>query len=551
MQEKKITTSQALVEILCRNDIKKAFCVPGESYLPVLDALYDVKEQIQLITCRQEGGACTMAEAYGKLTGKPGICFVTRGPGATNASIGVHTAYQDSTPLILFIGQVGQDVKEREAFQEIDFTKVFAPITKWAVEVTSGERLPEIVAKAFQVATNGRPGPVVISLPEDILDTSFKGKLPRPYSKIQPSVDPQDMDKLYNALQEAKKPLFLLGGSGWSENSCDIIQNFSENHHIPVTTCFRCQDLFDNNHPHYAGDVGIGINPELYSYVKESDLLIAVGTRLDDITTSSYELITPPYSEQKLIHIHPSSNSLGTLYQADLLIQSSVEKFCENLNNQENRLSHQIVWQKWTQRGNDIYKDYSTKSEEKETNYPALSKIIQQMSTILPKDSIVTNGAGNYAAWLHRYYRYSPYKTQLAPTNGAMGYGVPAAVAAKAVYPNKTVVAFAGDGCFLMNGQELATAVQYDLPIIIIVVNNNKYGTIRMHQEKFFPKRVSGTDLINPDFALYAKSFGAFGEKVKKTEDFLPLFKKAIEAKKPTLLEIEIDPDQITSKSRL
>lgn len=532
------TGARLLVDALKSYGVSKAFCVPGESYLPVLDCLYDEKDTIDLITCRQEGGAASMAEAYGKLTGKPGICFVTRGPGATNASIGVHTAFQDSTPMILFIGQVARDVIGREGFQEVDFCQMFQPLAKWAVEIYQAERVPEILSRAFHLSLSGRPGPVVISLPEDMLQEEARiddfGIMPQPQS--YPS--PQNMSSFEHFLKFSKKPLMIIGGGGWCEQACKNIESFSENNSIPVATSFRCQDLFNNDHPNYVGDVGIAINPKLRDRIEESDLIIALGCRFGEIMTSNYSL----FKNQNIIHIFPDSDELGRIYKADLMIPATVKHFSDALLHM--KLETSSDWKKWIEEARQDYETFQIPNPTVEK--VDLSQVVLHLKDILPSDSIMTNGAGNYAGWLHRFYRFRQFRTQLAPTSGAMGYGVPAAIAAKATYPDRVVVSFAGDGCFMMNGQELATAVQYKLNIIILVINNGMYGTIRMHQEKTFPDRVSGTDLINPDFVALAQSYGAYGELVEKTEDFKDAFERALKSNKPALLELKTNSTQIT-----
>lgn len=543
----KKTGGEILVSALLTHAVDTAFCVPGESYLAVLDALHDVQDRIKLITCRQEGGAAFMAEAYGKLTGRPGICFVTRGPGACNASIGIHTAYQDSTPLILFIGQVARDQIDREAFQEIDFRHMFGPMAKWVAQVDDTARLPEYISRAFHTAMNGRPGPVVLALPEDMLTAEAHESRTLPYKRIHITPSNSDLDQLQILLSAAERPLIILGGSGWTVEACENIKQFAENNGLPVGTSFRCQDLFDNRHPNYIGDVGIGINPALAERVKQADVILALGPRLGEITTSGYTLFAVPLPAQKLIHVHNGAEELGRVYQAALPINATVTAFARELCTL--RIENANRWGGWLQAGRRAYEQWiSPQACVGSMNLPGLYQYLRE---VLPEDAILTNGAGNYAAWLHRYYQYKSFRTQLAPTNGAMGYGVPAAVAAKCVYPKRQVIAFAGDGCFLMNGQELATAVMYRLPVIILVFNNSMYGTIRMHQEREYPKRVSGTDLQNPDFAAYAKACGAYGECVATLDEFVPVFETALKANRPTLIEIKVDPEALSTRSTL
>jgi acetolactate synthase-1/2/3 large subunit len=541
------TGGQLIVDQLLTHGAELAFCVPGESYLPVLDALYTVRERIRLITCRHESGAANMAEAYGKMTGKPGICLVTRGPGATNASIGVHTAFQDSTPMILLIGQVGTDFLEREAFQEIDYRRMFGPMSKWVAQIDRTDRIPEFIARAYQVATSGRNGPVVLALPEDVLTGTAQVADARQWQRVESAPSPAALTQLSEMLREAQRPLLIVGNSGWNEAACNNLRRFVETQQIPVGCEFRSQDLFDNAHPSYAGDVGIGINPKLAQRIKASDLLIVLGGRLGEITTSGYELIAGPVPTQKLVHIYPDAEELGRFYLADLMISATMTVMAETLA-QLPRVTHE---QSATHAAS-AHGDYLEWQARKEIpGKVQMWDVIQHLDRVLPPDVIVTNGAGNYATWAHRFHRYRGFRTQLAPASGAMGYGVPAAIAAKALYPNRAVVAFAGDGCFLMTGQELATAVQYGINVIIIVVNNNMYGTIRMHQEREFPARVHGTSLVNPDFAAYAKAFGAHSELVESTEQFAPAFERALAAGKPALIEIRIDPEGITPNATL
>jgi acetolactate synthase-1/2/3 large subunit len=541
------TGGQLIVDQLLTHGAELAFCVPGESYLPVLDALYTVRDRIRLVTCRHENGAANMAEAYGKLTGKPGICLVTRGPGATNASIGVHTAFQDSTPMILLIGQVGTDFMEREAFQEIDYRRMFGPMSKWVAQIDRTDRIPEFIARAYQVATSGRMGPVVLALPEDVLAGTAAVADSRPWQRIESAPSPDALTRLSQMLREAQRPFLLVGGSGWDEATCLQLQRFAETQHIPVGCEFRSQDLFDNAHPNYAGDVGIGINPKLAERVKASDLLIVLGARLGEITTSGYGLIAGPVPAQRLVHIYPEADELGRFYHADLMINATMPAMARALDSlpkltREEAKAHVV----------DANADYRAWQERKEIpGKVQMWDVIQHLDRVLPPDAIITNGAGNYTTWAHRFHRYRGFRTQLAPTSGAMGYGVPAGISAKALYPNRTVISLAGDGCFLMTGQELATAVQYRLNVIIIVVNNNMYGTIRMHQEREYPARVHGTSLVNPDFAAFATAFGAHGELVETTEQFAPALERAMNAGKPALIEVRIDPEAITPNATL
>jgi acetolactate synthase I/II/III large subunit len=544
---------QILVDALKIHGVDTAFGVPGESYLDVLDALHE--SSIRFVINRQEGGAAFMADAYGKMTGKPGICFVTRGPGATNASIGVHTAYQDSTPMILFIGQVGSDFTDREAFQEVDYRRMFGQMAKWVAQIDRADRIPEYIARAFQVATSGRQGPVVLALPEDMLVSQAAVADTRRYQPVQASPSQQQANELRSMLAAAQRPLLLLGGSGWTPDACADILRFAEANALPVSCAFRFQDLVDNEHPHYVGDVGIGINPKLAARVRDADLLIAIGPRLGEMTTSGYSIIAAPVPQQKLVHIHASMEELGSVYQADLMIASGMPQAARMLaalepvdsgawrGSVEEAKAELRAWQGKPA----IFQDGSAPLD--------LWQVVQDIGTLAPRDTIITNGAGNYATWAHRFHRYGGMRTQLAPTSGAMGYSVPAGVAAKIVDPARTVITFAGDGEYMMNGQELATAVQYNAGVIVIVFNNGMFGTIRMHQEREYPGRVSGTSLHNPDFAALAQAYGGQGEVVDKTADFAPALQRALaftrERNLPAVIELRYDGELITPGATL
>ena len=542
------TGGQILVDALHVHGVDTAFGVPGESYLDVLDALHD--SDIRFVINRQEGGAAFMAEAYGKLTGKPGICFVTRGPGATNASIGVHTAYQDSTPMILFIGQVGNDFVDREAFQEIDYRRMYGQMAKWVAQIDRADRMPEYIARAFQIATSGRPGPVVLALPEDMLVATAQVADTRRYQPVQAAPAQAQIDTLRSMLAEAQRPVVLLGGGTWNAQACADLQAFAEANMLPVACSFRFQDLMDNAHPHYIGDVGIGINPKLAARVKDADLVIAIGPRLGEMTTGGYTLLESPVPKQRLVHIHNDPEELGSVYQAELMIASGAPQITSMLAAMEpvdsSAWRHTVAEAKAElaafQAQPPVFKDGSAPLD--------LWQVVQDMMAVLPRDAIVTNGAGNYASWAHRFYRYGAMRTQLAPTNGAMGYGVPSGVAAKIVHPGRTVVTFAGDGEFMMTGQELATAVQYGAGVVILVFNNSMFGTIRMHQEKTYPGRVSGTTLHNPDFAALAQAYGGHGEVVEKTADFAPALARALAHANgknlPAVIELRYDGNLIT-----
>ena len=530
-----------LVDQLLIQGTERLACVPGESYLAVLDALHDA--QIDVLVCRNEGGAAMMAEAYGKLTGKPGVCFVTRGPGATNASHGVHIAAQDSTPLILFIGQVERSMREREAFQEVDYKAFFGSMAKWVVEVDSAARLPELVARAYRIACQGRPGPVVVALPEDVL-TEMADVPDAPKVALAESwPGPQGMSRFGDMLRKAKKPLFILGGSRWSEAAQRSLIAFSEKFAVPITTSFRRAHLFPSDHPNYVGDVGIGPNPKLAARVKEADLLVLVGARMSEMPSSAYSLIDVPVPRQTLVHIHPGAEELGRVYQPALAIEATPNAFCASLA----ELAHpnDAPWAPATKEARQEFLDWTDKPARLPGKFQ-YGEVMRWLRDRLPAEAIIANGAGNYAIWIHRYYRFRQLGTQLAPTSGSMGYGVPAAVMAKRQHPERPVIAFAGDGCFMMNGQEFATAVQYGIALIVIILDNSMYGTIRMHQERDYPGRISATLLKNPDFAAYAKAFGGHGERIETTDDFAPAFERAVKSGKPAILHCLIDPEAIT-----
>ena len=553
MTQQPRTGGQILVDALQIHGVDTAFGVPGESYLDVLDALHD--SGIRFIINRQEGGAAFMAEAYGKLTGKPGICFVTRGPGATNASIGVHTAYQDSTPMILFIGQVGNDFVDREAFQEIDYRRMYGQMAKWVAQIDRAERIPEYLARAFQVATSGRPGPVVLALPEDMLISLATVNDTRPYQPVQASPSASQIGQLRAMLAQAKQPLLLLGGATWTAQACADLQRFAEANHLPVACAFRFQDLLDNAHPNYIGDVGIGINPKLAARVKQADLVIALGPRLGEMTTGGYTLFASPVPRQRLVHVHADAEELGSVYQAELMINSGMAPACAMLAAMEP--VDAAAWRHTPAEAKAELAAYQQRPPIFQDGQAPLDlwQVTQDIMAQAPRDTIITNGAGNYASWAHRFYRYGGMRTQLAPTNGAMGYGVPAGIAAKIVQPERTVITFAGDGEYLMNGQELATAVQYGAGVVIIVFNNQMFGTIRMHQERDYPGRVSGTTLHNPDFAALAQAYGAHGEVVNATEEFAPALRRALahagEKRLPALIELRYDGNLITPNATL
>jgi len=541
------TAAQILVDALKVHGVDTAFCVPGESYLAVLDALYDAQQAIKLVVARQDGGAAYMAEAYAKLTGKPGICFVTRGPGATNASIGVHTAHQDSTPMILFVGQVGTDFAEREAFQEVDYRRMYGQLAKWVASVDRADRMPELVSHAFHCAMSGRKGPVVLALPEDVLTQTAAVADTDPYREVQAHPGAADIDRLRDLLGRAERPFVILGGSGWDTEACGNLQRFAETNALPVGCAFRFQDLFDNRHANYAGDVGIGINPKLAQRIKDADLVLAIGPRLGEITTSGYTLLVPPRPAQKLVHIHPGAEELGRVYQGDLLVNSGMPQSAAALAAMKPADSSR--WREWKSAANADYVAWTGRREN--PGAVQMWDIIDWLSRQLPQNALLVNGAGNFAGWVNRFYRYPRLRTQIGPTSGAMGYGAPAGVAAKIAAPERIVISVNGDGDFLMNGQELATAMQYDAAVIFVVVNNGMYGTIRMHQERDYPGRVYGTDLRNPDFAAYARAFGAHGETVEETSQFAPAFERCVASRKASLIDIHLDPQAITTQTTI
>ncbi|WP_349369644.1 thiamine pyrophosphate-binding protein [Salinarimonas sp.] len=541
------TGGQILVDQLLVHGARHVFCVPGESYLAALDAMHDA--QVAITVCRQEGGAAMAAEAQGKLTGRPGICFVTRGPGATNASPGLHIARQDSTPMILFVGQVARDMKEREAFQELDYRAVFGTIAKWATEIDDPARIPEIVSRAFHVATSGRPGPVVIALPEDMLTQEAAVADAPAYAPVETHPGLAQMAELQKLLWAAKRPIALLGGARWSEAAVARFTRFAERFDLPVACTFRRQMLFSHDHSCYAGDLGLGVNPKLLARIREADLVLAVGGRLSEIASQSYALFGIPDPGVELVHVHPDAEELGRVYRPRLAINAAPTAFTAALEGVQPPATIP-----WAGAAEEAHAAYLAWSDPRTITHPGdlqMGAVMAHLAEVLPEDAILCNGAGNYATWIHRFHRFTRYGTQLAPTSGSMGYGTPAAVGAKRLHPERTVVAFAGDGCFLMNGQEFATAVQYDLPIVVIVVDNRMYGTIRMHQEREYPGRVTATALKNPDFAAYARAFGGHGEMVTRTEEFAPAFERAVASGKPAILHLLIDPETITPTATL
>ncbi len=541
------TGGEILVANLVAQGATHVFCVPGESYLAVLDALHDVGDRLALVVCRQEGGAAFMAEASGKLTGRPGIAMVTRGPGASNAAIGIHTAAQDSSPMIVFVGQVGGDFADREAFQEIDYRRMYGSIAKWVAQIDRAERIPEYVARAFRTATAGRPGPVVLALPEDMLTSRASAIDAAPVRAADAVPASADVAAAHAMITGARRPLVLVGGPRWTAAACADLKDYAARNALPVACGFRSQDLFDNRDPHYAGDVGIGVSPKLAARIRDADVLLVVGERLGEMVTGGYTLIASPTPAQSLIHVHPGAEEIGRVYQPALGIVAAPGPFLSALNALPA-----------TTAGNRADGVASAHADYEAWRAPRpvpgeldLWQIVAWLDARLADDAILTNGAGNYTAWLHRIFRYRRFRTQLAPYSGAMGYGVPAAVAAKVLHPERIVVSWNGDGCFLMNGQELATAVQYRLAIVFIVVDNGMYGTIRMHQERNYPGRVVGTSLVNPDFAALARAYGAQGETVTRTAEFAPAFERALSAGGPVLLHLKLDPQALTPSASL
>jgi acetolactate synthase-1/2/3 large subunit len=548
------TAARILVDQLKIQGVNHVFCVPGESYLAVLDALYDARS-IRLIVNRHESGSTFMADAYAKLTGQPGVAFVTRGPGATNASIGVHSAFQDSTPMVLFVGQVGSDFVEREAFQEIDYRRMFGQMTKWVAQIDVASRIPEFVARAFQVATSGRPGPVVLALPEDLLEQAADVADAACHRPVQSSPTDAQIGGLRRLLGQARAPLVLLGGTGWTEAACDDLRRFAEANELPVACAFRYQDLFDNRHPNYVGDVGIGINPKLAQRVRDADLLLAIGPRLGEMTTSGYSLLSVPRPKQTLIHVHQGIEELGRVYQAQMMVASGMPQVAARL--AAMMPIESPTWAAATRDARTEYEAWQAQAPVYRGEKPRLDlwQVVQMLQATVPADTIVTNGAGNFSAWAHRYWRYGGLRTQLAPTSGSMGYGVPAGIAAKLVAPERTVVTFAGDGDFLMTAQELATAAMYQAGVLVLVFNNGMYGTIRMHQERHHPARVIGTELLNPRFDLLAQSYGGFGTVVESSGQFGPALEEALAfmraRKLPAVIELRTDAQVITPGTTL
>ena len=543
------TGGQILVDQLKIHGVEQLFCVPGESFLAVLDALHDATVTVTVTVCRQEGGAAMMAEAQGKLTGKPGICFVTRGPGATNASAGIHIAHQDSTPMLLFVGQVARDMMGREAFQELDYGAVFGTMAKWVVQIDDAKRIPELVSRAFHVATSGRPGPVVIALPEDMLTDIVETIDALPYAVTETSPSPSAMAELHQRIESAERPVAILGGSRWTNAAVQQFAAFAEHFSLPVYCSFRRQMLFSSDHPCYGGDLGIGANPKLLARIRNADLVLLIGGRMSEMPSQSYELFEIPTPRQQLVHVHVDADELGKMYRAALPIHASPQGFTAALT-----AMRPSDTPRWSTKTRKAHAEFLTWSDTKPIRIPGplqMGEVMAHLREVLPADTIFCNGAGNFATWVHRFWPFRAFASQLAPTSGSMGYGLPAGVGAKRLWREREVVVFAGDGDFMMHGQEFATAVQYDLPIIVVLLDNAMYGTIRMHQERNYPGRVSATKLKNPDFCGYAEVFGGHGECVKATEEFGPALARARASGKPSILHCLLDPEAITPGASL
>ena len=528
---------------------KAVFCVPGESFLDLLDGLHNHQDSIRTIVCRQEGAAANMADAYAKMTGSPGICAVTRGPGATNASNGIHTAFQDSTPMIVLIGQVGRSMVDREAFQEMDYRRVFGEMTKWVAEINDPARIPEYLSRAWKTALSGRPGPVVLALPEDMLTEVAEVADLKPTAVAMPAPRPSNMDNLSVLMAQASKPLLLVGGPGWGADVARDTMAFAERTGLPVAASFRCQDYVDNDHSNYVGVLGIAPLANLRKRIAEEvDLLIVVGSRLGEMTTQGYSLINIPDPQMNFVHIHPGAEELGHVYNPTLSIQSGAAAFFDAAKALPDG-DGKARWGSWVEEQRADYESFL-----EPTQVPGdlnMGEVVAHISATMPKDTIITNGAGNYTVWPHRFHRHRAYRTQLAPTSGSMGYGVPAAVAAQVASPDQPVISFSGDGCFMMCAQELATARLYKLDCIFLVVNNGMLGTIRMHQERNHPDRTIATDLFNPDFVAYAASFGISGERITRTGEFPEALERARTADGGYLIELVVNKEALTPTQTL
>ena len=547
MKNKYLTGGQLLAECLDRNKVKSVFCVPGESYLGALDGLFDKKRSIKIINARHEAGACNMAESFGKITGRPGVAYVTRGPGACHASVGLHIAYQDSTPMILFVGDIDRNYRDREAFQEIDFKTFFRPLSKWVAEINNPDRLPEYINRAFSTATSGRPGPVVLVTPEDMLVQKTQAKS-RPFSKvIQSQLSDKGLNALKNSLRSAKRPFFIIGGSGWTNKSCAKFHKFISRNNIPVATSFRRQDLFDHKNENFVGSFGTSVSPDLISSTKKSDLIIVLGARLGEMTTQGYSIITPQDNAKKIIHIHVDPNELNKVYNANICINVGVGECCDKI--EELLLENSNRWKEWR---DELHKNYIKDSKpQKSKDINNLSKIFESVEEKFPTNSFITLDAGNNAAWPQRFLTFGRDRRQIASTCGSMGYAIPAAVSAALSNPEKAVLCCVGDGGFMMSSQEISTAIHYGAKIIILLINNSSYATIRMHQERDYPGRKIATDLKNPDFVKLSKSMGADAYRVKGVEDFSQIFTKALKSKKVNVIEIPISIKQLSHRYSL
>ncbi|MDP3898504.1 MAG: thiamine pyrophosphate-binding protein [Mesorhizobium sp.] len=535
------TGGQLIVDCLEANGVERIYSVPGESYLAVLDALHDSK--IANIVCRQEGGAAMMADCEGRLTGRPGICFVTRGPGATNASAGIHISRQDSNPVILFVGQVARGNLEREAFQEVDYKAFYGSIAKWVVEIDDAARIPELVTRAFSVATSGRPGPVVVALPEDMLTDKVETVSPLPFVPVESAPGEAEIAATISLLEKAQRPFVILGGTRWTEKAVNAMCGALERWNLPVGCSFRRQALCDQFHSSYAGDLGVGINPKLGDYIKSADLILLVGCRFGEMPSSDYSLLKSPYPDQQLVHVYPDPHELGRVYRPTVAIAATPAAFAHAFAATAPKATP--VWANRTAQLHEDYLAWSTPPVDG-PGPVKMGPIMAFLEENLPEDAIIANGAGNFAVWMHRYHRSRRFNTQAAPTSGSMGYGMPAGVAAKLMNPDREVIVWAGDGDFLMHGQEFATALQYGANVIVVILNNGIYGTIRMHQEREYPGRVSGTSLVNPDFAALARAYGGHGEAVETTAEFAPAFERARASGRPSIVEIRLDPEAIT-----
>ncbi len=547
MRKKYLTGGELLAEILINNEVSTLFCVPGESFLGALDGFYGRKGEIKIVNARHEAGACNMAESFGKVTGRPGVAYVTRGPGACHASVGLHIAYQDSTPMVLFVGDIDRNSRDREAFQEIDFKTFFRPLSKWVAEINNPDRLPEYINRAFSTATSGRPGPVVLVTPEDMLIQKTQAKS-RPFSKvIQGQLPDKGLNALKSSLEGAKKPLFIIGGSGWTDKSCAKFQKFISRNNIPVATSFRRQDLFDHKNENFVGSFGTSVAPDLISSTKKSDLIIVLGARLGEMTTQGYSIISPKDNLKNIVHIHVDPNELNKVYNANVCINVGVNECCDKL--EDLNLDNSRQWKGWRNKLNKNYLEDSKPQKRKSLNN--LSKIFEIVEKKFPKNSIITLDAGNNAAWPQRFLRFGGSRRQIASTCGSMGYAIPAAVSSALSNPEKAVLCCVGDGGFMMSSQEISTAVHYGAKIIILIINNSSYATIRMHQERDYPGRKIATDLKNPDFVKLCKAMGADAYRVKGVEDFSQIFVKALGSKKVNVIEIPISIKQLSHRYNL